>query len=410
MNHQEWKMPSKKISVLIISQYFPPDISGAGTRAFNYTQCLVQQNYDVTVITAHPHLHSDVPKEYRNKLMHKEKMHGFNLIRVWIPSLLHSSAKNRIILHFSFILSSLFPIFSIKPDIIFIFEPNLFSIIPGYIYSKVRRVKVIRAVDDLWPEAFYDRGYAKSKLFKKLLHNFAKFSYVYPKYNLPVTEEVKDVMHKSYGISYDKIEIILHGIDTNIFTFKEKKREQYFVLMYSGSLVESYDFDIIINAAKTLKHKNIKFVIRGNGIMLSHIQEQKKKFALDNLVIDTKIVPLDNISEVLSDSDVLLAPMIKEYALNSTLPTKILEYQAIGRPIICCSNGAPGNYVEKTKSGIRVDHGNLDAFIDAILKLESDPLLCDTLGKNGRTFVEENLTFDKIGKHLSEIIQRVLDF
>lgn len=401
-------MSAKKISVLIISQYFPPDMSGAGTRAFNYTQCLTQQNYEVTVITAYPHLHSKVPKEYRNRLMCKEKMNGFNLIRVWIPSLLHTSAKNRIILHFSFILSSLFPVFSIKPDIIFMFQPNLFSIIPAYIYSKIRGCKVIRAVDDLWPEAFYDRGYAKSKLLKKLLHEFAKFSYAYPKYNLPVTEEIQEIMHKSYGINYDKIEILLHGIDTNIYTFKERKRGKYFVLLYSGSLVESYDFNIIINAAEKLKREDIKFVIRGKGILLSHIQEQKKKFNLDNLVIDTNFVPLDHISEVLSDADVLLAPMKKEFALNSTLATKILEYQAIGRPIICCSNGAPGNYVEKTKSGIRIDHEDLDAFIETILKLKSDPQLCEKLGKNGRIFVEENLTFDKIGKRLSEIIQRVL--
>ncbi|MGI0062006.1 MAG: hypothetical protein ACREBA_06100, partial [Nitrosotalea sp.] len=163
-------MATKKISVLVISQYFPPDMSGAGTRAFNYTECLAQQNYEVTVVTAYPHLHSDVPKEYHGKLIHKEKMHKFNLIRVWVPSLLHTSPKNRIIMHFSFILSSLFPIFSIKPDIIFLFQPNLFSIIPAYIYSKLRGGKVIRAVDDLWPEVFYDRGYVKSKLLMKMLN------------------------------------------------------------------------------------------------------------------------------------------------------------------------------------------------------------------------------------------------
>ncbi|MGH2612189.1 MAG: glycosyltransferase, partial [Rhabdochlamydiaceae bacterium] len=241
-----------------------------------------------------------------------------------------------------------------------------------------------------------------------MLNMLAKFSYTYPKYNLPVTDEVKEIIHKTYSINYNKIDVIQHGIDTDIYTFEEKKREKQFVLMYSGSLVESYDFDIIIKAAQKLKDKNIQFVIRGRGILLSYLQEQKEKFNLDNVIIDTNFVPLDQISNILSKSDVLLAPMADEYAINTNLPTKIIEYQAVGRPIICCSNGAPGNYIEKTKSGIRISHGDLDAFIDAILKLESDPLLCNTLGKNGRMFVEENLTFEKIGKRLSEIIQRVL--
>ena len=408
MDRTDSEKMKSKIHVLIISQYFPPDISGGGTRAFNYAQCLVQQNYDVTVITAFPHLHSAVPKEFRGKIKHKEKMDGFDLIRVWIPSLLHTSARNRIILHFSFIVSSFFALFSVKkPDIIFASQPNLFSIIPAYVYSKLRGGKVIRVVDDLWPEVIYERDYVKSRFLKNILDNLAKFSYTYPKYILPLTEEAKQVIHKSYGISNDKIEVLGHGINTKIYTFSERKRQEQFVLMYSGSLVESYDFDIIIKAAQKLKE--VKFVVRGKGFLYSYLKEQKEKLGLDNLLIDTTIVPLEQISVVLGNSDVLLIPLENEYTLNLSLPTKILEYQATGRPIICCSNGAPGHYVEQTKSGIRVDCGDLDSFVQTIQKLESDPLLCKTLGNNGRKFVEENLTFEKIGKRLSEIIQQILE-
>ena len=165
-----------KKKILIISQYFPPDISGGGTRAFNYAKCLSQQNFEVTVISAFPHLHANIPKKFRFKLLHKEKMDGFELIRVRVPSLLHTSARNRIILHLSFLISSMIPIFSIKPDVIFASEPNLFSIIPAFFYSKLSGGSVIRIVDDLWPEALYERGYVKSRLLKKFLDKLAKFS------------------------------------------------------------------------------------------------------------------------------------------------------------------------------------------------------------------------------------------
>ena len=208
-----------KTHVLIISQYFPPDISGGGTRAHNYAKCLVQQNYDVTVITAFPHLHNEVPKKYRKKIIVKEKMNGINLIRVFVPSLLHTTAKNRILLHFSYLLFSIFPIFSLKPDIIFSSEPNLFSIVPAYFYSKIRGGKIIRVVDDLWPEAIYERGYVKSKFLKKILDRLAKFSYEYPKYILPLTNDVKSLIQNSYNIKPEKIEVLGHGVDTNIFIF-----------------------------------------------------------------------------------------------------------------------------------------------------------------------------------------------
>jgi len=403
-------MKTEDIHIVIISQYFPPDVSGGSTRAYNYAKCLSDQNFKVTVITAHPHQHEPVPKKYRNKLTKKEKMGNLDLIRVWIPSLLHSSVKNSARLNFSFCFSSLFPLFSIqsKPDVILAFEPNLFSIIPAYFYSKLRGGIVLRVVDDMWPELLYEQKILKSNILRKILIRLAKFSYNYSKHIIPLNDEIKEAIHKSYEIRNDKIDSISHGIDETLFTFTKKKRQKVFTLMYSGSLVNSYDFDIILDAARKLKNKNIEFVIRGKGKLLSYLQEQKAKFQIDNLVINSDFVPTDQLSSTLSKSDIFLVPMRRGRSLNTSLPTKILESQAMGRPIICCSSGAIGNYVEATKSGLRVDEGNLDGFVDAILKLESDEQLCQELGQNGRNSIEKNHTFEVIGKRLSAIIQKSL--
>jgi len=400
----------KKNNLLVLSQYFPPDVSGGATRAFNYSKCLEQQGYNVTVVTAYPHQHGPVPENYRNKLTKKEKFCNLNLIRVWIPSLLHSSIKNSAILNFSFCISSLFPLFSLKskPDIILAFEPNLFSIIPAYIYSKLRGGIVIRIVDDMWPELLYEQKILKSNSLKKLLTNLAKFSYNYSKHIITLNNEVKESIHNSYGINNDKIDVISHGIDETVFTFTKKERQKIFTLMYSGSLNTSYDFDLILNAAKKLKDENIQFIIRGKGKQLSYLEDQKKKFQIDNLIIDPSFVPIEQLSSTLSRADVLLVPMVKGNSINLSLPTKILESQAIGRPIICCSSGAIGDYVKTTNSGINVNEGDLAGFIDAILKLESNDQLCQEFGQNGRNFVEKNHTFEIIRNNLSSIIQKRL--
>ena len=398
-----------KKKVLIISQYFPPDISGGGTRAYNYARCLSQQNYDVTVITAPPHLHLPIPKEYRLKLVKKEKMHNFSVIRVKIPSLLHNSAKNRIILHLSFIFSSLFPMFSLKPQIIFASEPNLFSIIPAFLYSKLRGGYVIRVVDDLWPEVMYERGYVKSKTIKKILDKLAHFSYTYPKIILPLTQEAKNHIQKNYEIEEKKIQVLEHGVDINKFSINKKKPNKEFKLMYSGSLVESYNFDLILRAAEKLKETNVVFILRGKGLLLPYLTEQKKLLMLDNLILDTELVEEDKLKEKFSQVDVFLIPLKNEYTINLSLPTKILEYEAMGRPIICCSNGAPAKFVEKTKAGLSVKCDDLTAFLDSVKKLQSNPKLCRDLGQNGRKFIEDNLTFEKIGLRLSNIITSILN-
>ena len=47
-------------------------------------------------------------------------------------------------------------------------------------------------VDDLWPEVIYERGFFKSKFLQKFLNKLAYFSYDFPQYVLPLTEEAKN--------------------------------------------------------------------------------------------------------------------------------------------------------------------------------------------------------------------------
>jgi|TARA_B100001013_G_scaffold23096_1_gene12841 glycosyltransferase involved in cell wall biosynthesis len=47
----------------------------------------------------------------------------------------------------------------------------------------------------------------------------------------------------------------------------------------------------------------------------------------------------------------------------------------------------------------------LDGFVDAILKLEENKELCESMGINSRKYVESNLTFEIIGERLSKMIE-----
>jgi glycosyltransferase involved in cell wall biosynthesis len=394
------KLKNSQKQILIISQYFPPDVSGGGTRAYNYAKCLSEQNFDVTVITAYPHLHKK-RKNDQNKINDNEK---FSVIRVWVPSLLHSSIKNRILLHLGFIFSSLIPMFSLKPDLIFASEPNLFSIIPAYFFSKIRGGKVIRIVDDLWPELFYERGIVKTGILKNILNKLAKFSYDFPEYVIPLSEEAKLHINELYNIDPKKIVVITHGVDTKVFHPKKGIHHEEFFLMYSGALVESYDFELIIQAAIKLKDEKIKFIIRGKGPLLNILKNRINVLKLENIIIDETFVQQNEISKILSKADAFIVPLKNDYFLNLSLPTKILEFQALSKPIICCSNGSPGKYIQATESGIVVPCNNVSKLVESIKKLRDEPNLCNTLGENGRKFIEENQTYEKIGKKLKNLI------
>lgn len=393
--------------VLIISQYYPPDISGGGTRAHNYASCLSKEKYEIIVITAVPHLHSKYRETYSKKIFTIEQKENFKIVRFWIPKLLHDSVFNRVVLHSIFLLNSILPIIFFKPDIIIASEPNLFSVIPAYFYSKIRGSKIIRVVDDMWPEIFYERKIVKNKIVKRILDKLAKFSYTYPDVILPLTIEAKKHIMNLYQIKEDKIIILEHGINEKYFFYTKEENSEEFTVMYSGALVESYDFNLFFNLAKLCSDNKIKFVIRGKGNLVNEIKQKKEHLKLKNLEIHDDIVSLDKLRDVLSKSNIFFIPIKNDYFLNLSLPTKILEFQALGRTILITSNGAPGNYIKKTNSGLIVDNKNADKILEEIYKLKNNYSERKKFGNSGSEYAKKFLTFEKIGKRLEVIIDNI---
>ena len=203
------------MKILILAQYFPPDMGGGSTRVSNMVKGLLRKNCDVTVVAAFPHYpHGKVPEIYHRKAILSERFGAAKVYRVWIPSLPHNNSINRLTLHFCFVISSLFALpFVDNIDVVWGANPNLFSFFPSFIYGVVKHVPIVRNVDDLWPEVFYELGYVKSKLAHKILDFIAWLSYVVPVAITPISEGYKRVIMSKYRIPSKKIHVIEVGIE-----------------------------------------------------------------------------------------------------------------------------------------------------------------------------------------------------
>jgi len=390
------------MNVLIIAQYFPPDMGGASTRVFNVAKGLVRLGCSVNVIAAFPHYpEGNIPDYYRGKALTFEKNGDIHVSRVWVPSLAHDSISNRIILHLCFLFSSLFMLpFKGNFDVIWAANPNLFSFISALIYSFVRQKPIIRNVDDLWPEVFYDMGLVKSTVLKKILDFLAWLSYTVPEAITPISAGYKGWITEKYGVSAEKIHVVEVGLKSvNPLQAEGNSNEkEEFRVMYSGVLGLGYDFDIVFDAARLLKeNEQITFVIRGIGESVSNLQRQVKNRTLENVVLDTTFLPEDELVALLGSADVFLLPMATMSFVDLGLPTKVFEYQSYGKPIICVSGGEPARYVRETMSGIVISPRDYEALAKAVLYLKENRAVAESLGASGRRYVESNMSIEKIG-------------
>jgi colanic acid biosynthesis glycosyl transferase WcaI len=407
------KSSRKPLRVLVLAQYYPPDMGGASTRAYNVVNVLLSQGAKVVIVSAYPHYPlGDVESKYRFKAVQPQHTKDLKIYRVWIPPIAHSTPAKRILLHLSFIVSSMFA----RPfvgdyDVIWVANPNLFCFFSALGYGFGTRKPIVRNVDDLWPEVFYEMGLIHSRFARKVLDMLAWLSYKIPAAITPVSPGYKRTISRKYGISESKIRVVEVGVESHRETNaagREINSEKEFTVMYSGVLGQGYDFDIVLEAARLLSgHNEIRFVIRGIGELAPYLQKQVRLKGLKNIRVENAFLSKAQLTTLLRSADVFLLPMARSTFVEAGLPTKAFEYQSFKKPVVVVSEGEPARYIERTKSGVVVNPGDSHALAETIIRLQEDANLRSELGRNGWEYVTRNLVSEKIGEKIYEVLSAV---
>lgn len=399
--------------VLILSQIFPPDMSGSATRAYNVAKGLTLNNVKVTVIAGFPHYPTgNIPKNLRKKALSIEYMDGFKVVRTYMPPISARGLANRMILFASFIISSIFPILLIrKVDAIFASNPQILAIFPALIYKIRHRCHIILNVDDLWPEDPIDLGLMKAKIMKKISKLIARVAYYMADIITPISPGYIQVICGKYNVNPNKVHVVRGGVDLNKFKMYASIRNdrKRFRVLYSGAFSVAYDFDQVIKAAKILeRYDDIEIILQGGGELLERVKRKVKEMNVKNVKILNKILSRNEVARLLSEADALLLPLRDFGRPYLGISSKLYEYQAVGKPVICCADGQPAEYVKETNSGIVVKPGDYRALANVILYLKENYEFAVKLGASGRKYVKNKFSIEKIGQEIINVFNTLL--
>jgi glycosyltransferase involved in cell wall biosynthesis len=403
------------MKVLIIANIFPPDIGGASMRAYNVAKSLISNDIDVTVITSFPHYPTGkIPDIYKWKSFAIENQNNMHVIRTFLLPLSSSGLVNRLILFLNFIISSILVTTKIGEfDVIWTANPNVLSFIPAKFYSLLRNKPIVLNIDDLWPEDLENFGMvSENSLIMKVGTFFASIAYNNSAQLTPISPGYLHILKTKYKINLEKATVIFPGVDLTDFSEPDPsiitKQERKYQILYVGAFSIAYDFNQILLAAKILQNEDVEFILHGAGECLTSIKNNILKYKINNVKISDQFLSRAEISQLLREADALILPSRKFRHYYYGLPSKIFEYQAVGKPIICCSNGFPGQFIEDTKSGVVVESGEYKDLAKSILQLKSNLALSQTLGMNGRKYVEKNASIQKIGLQMKNIFEKIL--
>lgn len=387
--------------ILIISQIFPPDMGGSATRAYNLAKGLRANGVDVTVLTGVPHYPmGDVPKGYRWKAFVRERIDGFAVIRTFVPPLISIGFARRLLLFASFIVSSLFPLLLVgRVDGVFASYPHILSFFPASVYGLFYECTVVLNVDDLWPESLYDLGMLKLKFLRSVAEFVDKVAYSAADAITPISPSYVKTIVEKYGVDKGKVVVVPGGVDLSYYNDVSRSEcSGIFKVLYIGSFSPAYNFEQVLMAAKLLEEDSeVRLVLQGSGEMAPFIRRRIEELKLGNIELVERIVSRDEVAKLLMNANALLLPLSNLEHIEMGISSKLYEYQAAGKPIICCSRGMHGKYVKETGSGIIVEPGDYKGLAKAVLFLKQNNDVAADFGASGRKYVENNVSIESIG-------------
>ena len=168
------------MKLLILTQYFPPEVGAPQNRLFELAVRLKKLGVDVSVLTAMPNYpQMKIHDGYLGKSYFYEEIEGVSVHRSYIYMPKSKSIIQRLLNYFSFVYSSA-KIGNSKIgtiDVILCESPPLFLGYSALYLKRKKKAKLIFNVSDLWPESAEKLGVVTNKWMLKLAYNLEKKLY-----------------------------------------------------------------------------------------------------------------------------------------------------------------------------------------------------------------------------------------
>ena len=233
----------------------------------------------------------------------------------------------------------------IKPDVV-IADANCINYEPIYMFCRDNSIPLILEVRDLWPLSIVEHLKYNPKSFvikylyqreKKMLQRMSAIIFSMGGYKDYLRDrELSSIINKSFYIN--------NGVDIKDFSnnriswqIKDKEiiNEDYFKVIYTGSIRKVNNLDLLLDAAKLINNSRVKIFIYGDGDRLDSLKERIKNEKIENVFIkgyvEKKYIPY-----IVSKADLNIVHGSSSITLfkYGISPNKLFDYMAAGKPIL----------------------------------------------------------------------------
>lgn len=398
---------------MVLGGYFPPDI-----RVEKEAKALISAGHEVYLLSLG-----------REGMPEKENINGINVIRVF-PSRIFLSRVWRFFWFSVFFNDPLWKrhlqevIKQYEIDVVHVHDLPLVK--TAISVAKKFGIPVIADLHENYPEAIKALKKRKMNLKSKI------FNTIIPVWRwkrleesvlqhvdrvITVVEEAKEHYVNDCGIPPQKVTVVMNAedlekfsrlnIDKKLFNYLANIYKDNFVISYIGGFGPHRGIDTAIKAMPKILEEipNARLLLIGgkDTEYETYLKELCRSLKVEKNVkftgwVDFSLVPL-----YIAISDVCLVPHYASGHTNTTIPHKLFQYMAMGKPVVVTDCKPLKRIVEECKCGIVVPSGDHEKMAEAIIKLYKDKDYARLLGENGRKAVEKKYNWENEAKKLIKL-------
>lgn len=213
---------------------------------------------------------------------------------------------------------------------------------------------------------------------------------------------------ESYGVRKERVHVIENWAPLDEIEPKEKVNDWSVAngysasknIIYSGTLGYKHNPDLLLRlAAET----DANVLVFSEGKVADGVASKAKSLGLESFKV-RPWVPFSDLPNVLASADILVA-LIEPDAGIFSVPSKVLTYTCVGRPILSSipKENLAARILSREEAGLIAPPLDGDAFVANAKKLLADATLRQRMGANARAYAERQFEIKKLGDRFERL-------
>lgn len=386
--HPFTKKCAKRQKLVLVNRFYAPDVSATSQILTDIAEALSDGGELVSVFA------SRMSYDGKSTFPKYETINSVQVYRVWSTRFGRHTNLGRLVDYLTFYIAITVRLsFFVAPGDILVAktDPPVLSI-PLGVVARIKRVKLVNWLQDIFPEVAVQLGFGRSSSFPiRALRYLRNRSLRHAAMNIVIGARMAEKARK-LQVAPEKIAVIGNFVDDQFILRSEEHssslrkawglKESDFVIGYSGNLGRAHDLDTMLDTAeRLLDSPQFVFLFIGGGALHSQLQSEVKRRGLTNIVLQP-YQPRSKLHESLALPDLHWASL--EPKLEGLIvPSKIYGIAAAGRPLLMIGdpNGEVGRILSDYPFGKCVppgDHAQVEAFVRSI---QRDPSQSIKMGR-----------------------------